>query len=78
MTALSARPGEAPEVIGPAPHGQRSQTAPILIQEELWGRMRSLPYVYAAPTLVSVPLGAEPLPAGRHRFRQSSSISVWP
>ncbi|MFD4327975.1 luciferase family protein [Nocardioides sp. NPDC058538] len=25
-----------------------------MVQEELWSRMRSLPYVYMAPTLVSV------------------------
>lgn len=53
---LPDRLGAAPVVIGPAPHGQRSQTSPILVQEELWGRMAALPYVYMAPTLVSVPL----------------------
>ena len=51
---LPHRSGPAPEVIGPAPHGQVSQIAPIMIQEELWQRMRALPSVYMAPTLVSV------------------------
>ncbi|MEU1203469.1 luciferase family protein [Streptomyces sp. NPDC005813] len=55
MLDLPARPGPAPEVVGPAPHGQRSQTAPVMLQEELWERMRALPFVYMAPTLVSVP-----------------------
>ncbi len=43
-----------PDIIGPAPHAQRSQIAPVMVQEELWSRMRSLPYAYMAPTLVSV------------------------
>ena len=51
---LPRRPGPAPEVVGPAPHAQRSQIAPVMVQEELWSRMRALPYVYMAPTLVSV------------------------
>ncbi|WP_329564959.1 luciferase domain-containing protein [Kitasatospora sp. NBC_01266] len=55
MLELPGRPGPAPDVIGPAPHGQRSQTSPVMLQEELWERMRALPYVYLAPTLVSVP-----------------------
>lgn len=54
MSELPNRSGPAPEVIGPAPHGQVSQIAPIMMQEELWQRMRALPYVYMAPTLVSV------------------------
>ena len=54
MTDLPSRRGPAPEVIGPAPHGQVSQIAPVMLQEELWQRMRALPYVYMAPTLVSV------------------------
>lgn len=53
---IPQRLGTPPVVVGPAPHGQRSQTSPILVQEELWGRMTALPYVYMAPTLVSVPL----------------------
>lgn len=53
---LPNRRGTAPLVVGPAPHGQRSQTSPILVQEELWSRMAALPFVYMAPTLVSVPL----------------------
>ncbi|KRE38957.1 hypothetical protein ASG73_00895 [Janibacter sp. Soil728] len=52
---LPNRVGEAPHVVGPAPHGQRSQVAPVMLQEELWSRMRALPYVFMAPTLVSVP-----------------------
>lgn len=52
--ALPRRQGSLPEVIGPAPHGQRSQIAPVMVQEELWFRMRALPFTYMAPTLVSV------------------------
>ncbi|GAA0296372.1 hypothetical protein GCM10010302_38830 [Streptomyces polychromogenes] len=55
MLTLTPREGAAPKVFGPAPHGQGSQISPIMLQEELWGRMRALPYVYMAPTLVSVP-----------------------
>lgn len=54
MLSLPPRPGAAPRVFGPAPHGQGSQISPIMMQEELWERMRALPYVYMAPTLVSV------------------------
>ena len=52
--ALPRRQGSLPDVIGPAPHGQRSQIAPVMVQEELWFRMRALPFTYMAPTLVSV------------------------
>lgn len=55
MLTLTPREGVAPRVFGPAPHGQGSQISPIMLQEELWERMRALPYVYMAPTLVSVP-----------------------
>ncbi|MGO4461515.1 luciferase family protein [Streptomyces sp. M-16] len=55
MLTLTPREGAAPRVFGPAPHGQGSQISPIMLQEELWERMRALPYVYMAPTLVSVP-----------------------
>ncbi|MFF5701544.1 luciferase family protein [Streptomyces sp. NPDC012794] len=55
MLILTPREGAAPRVFGPAPHGQGSQISPIMLQEELWERMRALPYVYMAPTLVSVP-----------------------
>ena len=48
------RTGPAPQVIGSSPHAQRSQIAPVMLQEELWLRMRSLPFTYMAPTLVSV------------------------
>jgi len=51
---LPARQGAAPTVIGPAPHAQRSQIAPVMVQEELWERMKALPYTYMAPTRVSV------------------------
>jgi hypothetical protein len=54
-TSIPQRIGQAPDVFGPAPHGQASQVAPIMLQEELWNRMRGLPSVYMAPTLVSVP-----------------------
>lgn len=52
--ALERRAGAPPIVTGPAPHGQRSQTPPVMLQEGLWGLMRALPFVYMAPTLVSV------------------------
>lgn len=62
---LPHRPGAPPTVVGPAPHGQRSQTAPVTLQEELWARMWALPFVYLAPTTVSVPLArALHLPEG--------------
>lgn len=51
---LPQRSGPAPAVVGPAPHSQRSQTPSIMVQEELWSRMRALPFTYMAPTLVSV------------------------
>jgi hypothetical protein len=54
MSPLPHRAGPAPDIIGPSPHGQVSQIAPIMVQEELWERMRALPHVYHAPTLVSV------------------------
>lgn len=54
FTTLPRRAGSPPDVIGPAPHAQRSQIAPVMVQEELWSRMCSLPYTYMAPTLVSV------------------------
>lgn len=56
MTAITlpSRSGPAPDVIGPAPHAQTSQTPPVLVQEGLWERMRTLPFVYVAQTLVSV------------------------
>jgi phospholipase/carboxylesterase len=55
MLDLPTRPGSVPEVFGPAPHSQRSQIAPVMLQEELWQRMRALPFVFMAPTLTSVP-----------------------
>ncbi|WP_043570032.1 luciferase domain-containing protein [Actinopolyspora erythraea] len=57
MSALSLpeRPGPEPLTRGPIPHGQLDQTAPTHLQEELWGRMRSLPGVYVAPTHVPYP-----------------------
>lgn len=64
-STLPQRRGNPPTVVGPAPHGQRSQTPPVGVQEELWARMRALPFVYLAPTLVSVPLArALHLPEG--------------
>lgn len=51
---LERRNGPPPQTVGPAPHAQRSQVGPVGVQEELWERMRALPYVYMAPTLVSV------------------------
>jgi phospholipase/carboxylesterase len=54
MLELPTRTGPTPEVIGPAPHGQISQIAPVMLQEELWQRMRALPFTFMAPTLVSV------------------------
>jgi phospholipase/carboxylesterase len=54
MNTWNERSGPAPEITGPAPHGQLTQIAPIMLQEELWARMRALPYAYLAPILVSV------------------------
>jgi len=54
MIDLPERSGPAPRIMGPAPHGQVSQIPPIMQQEQLWERMRALPFVYMAPTLVSV------------------------
>jgi Family of unknown function (DUF5519) len=54
MMDLPERSGSPPKIMGPAPHGQISQIAPIMQQEQLWERMRALPFVYMAPTLVSV------------------------
>ncbi|WP_443189692.1 luciferase domain-containing protein [Nocardioides sp. JS614] len=54
FATLPHRAGPIPEIVGPAAHSQWSQIAPVMVQEELWSRMRSLPYTYMAPTLVSV------------------------
>jgi phospholipase/carboxylesterase len=51
---LPRRHGPAPELTGPVPQGQTCQIAPIMLQEELWARMRALPYTYLADSLVSV------------------------
>jgi|SRR5947207_2558256 len=54
-TALPARAGPPPEVIGPRPHAQRSQNAPTDLQEELLRRALELPGVSEAESGVSVP-----------------------
>jgi Family of unknown function (DUF5519) len=54
-TALPARAGPRPEVIGPRPHAQRSQNAPDQLQEELARRALALPGVIEAESRVSVP-----------------------
>lgn len=53
LRTLPRRAGSVPDVVGPARHGQRSQIAPVMVQEELWSGMRALPFTYMAPTLVS-------------------------
>lgn len=53
--ALPARAGAPPEVVGPAPHAQRSQNAPAHLQEELVRRALGLDGVSESPSLVSVP-----------------------
>ena len=58
MTTQSTYPqreGPFPEVVGPAPHSQRSQNAPAALQEELVRRARELPGVHVADSGVSVP-----------------------
>lgn len=52
---LPKRQGAAPDVIGPQPHGQRSQNAPLRLQTELVERALNLPGVSEADSLVSVP-----------------------
>ncbi|MGN6169409.1 MAG: luciferase domain-containing protein [Solirubrobacteraceae bacterium] len=53
--SLPRRDGPPPEVIGPAPHAQRSQIAPSRLQDELAERALALPSVSEAESLVSVP-----------------------
>jgi phospholipase/carboxylesterase len=52
---LPRREGPPPEVIGPAPHAQRSQIAPSHLQDELAERAFALPSVNESQSLVSVP-----------------------
>jgi Luciferase len=52
---IPQRAGPAPEVIGPRPHAQRSQTAPAHLHEELARRALELPGVSEAASGVSVP-----------------------
>jgi len=54
-STLPQRQGPSPEVVGPAPHSQRSQNAPAALQEELVRRARELPGVSEAHSGVSVP-----------------------
>jgi len=54
-STMPRRQGPHPEVIGPAPHSQRSQNAPAALQEELVRRARELPGVSQADSGVSVP-----------------------
>ncbi len=53
--ALAPRNGRAPHVVGPAPHAQVTDNAPVELQEQLWDRMRALAGVHVAPSMVSVP-----------------------
>lgn len=55
IDALPERVGPAPEVIGPRPHAQRSQNAPLQLQQELVRRALALPGVSEAASRVSVP-----------------------
>lgn len=52
---LGTRPGLRPVVVGPQPHAQQSQTAPVPLQQELLERALALPWVRLAPSAVSVP-----------------------
>lgn len=52
---LPRRNGPPPDVIGPAPHAQRSQIAPSHLQDELAKRALALPAVSGSESLVSVP-----------------------
>ena len=54
-STLPHREGPSPEVVGPAPHSQRSQNAPVALQEELVRRAGELPGVSEAHSGVSVP-----------------------
>jgi hypothetical protein len=54
-STMPQREGPSPEVIGPAPHSQRSQNAPAALQEELVRRAGKLPGVREADSGVSVP-----------------------
>ena len=52
---LPTRQGPPPDVVGPAPHSQVSQNAPVELQEELVRRALELPGVSQARSGVSVP-----------------------
>jgi phospholipase/carboxylesterase len=52
---MPKRDGPRPDVIGPRPHAQRSQTAPPEFQDELIRRVLGLPGVSEAESVVSVP-----------------------
>lgn len=50
-----SRQGDAAKVIGPAPHAQMSQIAPLDLQEELVAKIMNMPGVSLAESKVSVP-----------------------
>jgi hypothetical protein len=52
---MPSREGPGPDVIGPRPHAQRSQNAPLELQEELIRQALDLPGVSVAESRVSVP-----------------------
>jgi Luciferase len=52
---MPKRQGPGPDVTGPQPHAQRSQNAPLELQEELIRRALDLPGVSLAESRVSVP-----------------------
>ena len=52
---IPVRDGPRPEVVGPQPHGQRTQNAPRELQEEVIHRVLELPGVSEAESRVSVP-----------------------
>lgn len=52
---LAQRSGRRPVVVGPRPHGQRSQNAPPQLQQAIYERALALPWVRPGPSGVSVP-----------------------
>lgn len=55
MDPLPPRAGSRPTTIGPRPHSQTSQNAPVELQDALAERALGLPFVTGADSRVSVP-----------------------
>ena len=52
---LPERKGERPRTTPDDPHRQLTQNAPLELQEELVARVRTLPDVFVAPSMISLP-----------------------